>query len=389
MSTLIPISNRRPRQIPRVFDFQTSIETIRAHHWRVFSDAYSGCAFTCSYCLYKGPGDYGRHVKVSPGSAEADPSMGILDIGTTTDPYQPIEATELRTRGILEAALAQQIPVFLLTRGTMVTRDLDVLTELAKRGLIEVCFSVITLREDLARTLEVRAPAPADRLKAAEQVAAAGIPVSFHVAPVIPGLQSPAEMDRLGYELASLSGRHVFNAVLGAQKAWWNTFYGVMEGAADAIDSLELFRAAYPRELDFERDAAVNCGLSDALSTLLPFRDGVTRGGATFVAENFPHLTTGPLEGGIYRWKLPTVYDMARWVSAQTGPVDWGAFSAWYAGHTPGDRLTGLVRGLWDQGELFVGTAVGPAAEPGTYIGGAEIVETARTTLVARRGARK
>lgn len=203
------------------------------------------------------------------------------------------------------------------------------------------------------------------------------------------GQDSAAQMDELGYELGSLSGRHVFNAVLGAQKAWWGPFYDVMEAAADDLDSLEAFRAAYPHELQFERDSAVNCGLDAILGTLLPFRQGVTRAGAVFVAENFPHLTTGALEGGIYRWKLPTVYDMAAWVSAQDRPVDWTAFCAWYQGFNPGQRLTDLVSNLWDSGELFVGTTVTAADDFATYVGGDTVTETAHTTLVARRAARR
>lgn len=195
-------------EIPRVFDFQTSVETLRAHHWRSFIDAYSGCAFNCQYCLYKGPDDYGRHVKPTVGTAAADASLGILDIGTSTDPYQPIENGQLKTRSILEAALELKIPIFLLTRGTLVVRDEDVLQDLAREGLVEVCFSVITLNERLASKLEVRAPSPRSRLAAAAHLVDRSIPVTFHVAPVIPGLNSPAEMNQLGYELGSISGRH-------------------------------------------------------------------------------------------------------------------------------------------------------------------------------------
>lgn len=373
--------------IPKVFDFQTSAETLRAHHWRVFADAYRGCDINCTYCLYKGPGDYGAHVGIAPGSAEADASLGILDLGTTTDPYQPIEATERVTRRTLEAALAQQIPVFILTRATLVTRDIDVLTDLAAQGLVEVCFSVITLDATLSRRLEVRAPSPSDRLAAAATLDSAGIPVTFHTAPVIPGLNSPVQMQKLGYELGSLSGRHVFSAVLGAQKAWWSGFYDVMEAAAQngEIHSLEDFRAAYARELPFVRDAAINCGLDAVLDILLAFRQGVIGTGAIFVAENYPHLTTGPLEGGIYRWKLPTVYDMAAWVATQGRPVDWARFEAWYSGYQPSIQLNELVRGLWDSGELFLGTTIAAATEPGCYIIGDNVTDTARTTLVARR----
>ncbi|MFI1919359.1 SPL family radical SAM protein [Nocardia sp. NPDC020380] len=378
-------------EIPRVFDFQTSIETLRAHHWRAFADAYSGCAFNCQYCLYKGPDDYGRHVRTIDATAIADADLGILDIGTSTDPYQPIEATEKRTRTVLEAALEQRIPVFLLTRGTMVERDVDILSDLAREGLVEVCFSVITLNEALASRLEVRAPRPADRLRTAEHLAGQSIPVSFHVAPVIPGLNSPADMDELGFELAGISGRHVFAAVLGAQRAFWGSFYGVMDDAAADCHSIDEFRAAYGRDLDFERSAAVTCGLGPASPTLMPLREGVTRGGALFVSENFPHLTTGALEGGIYRWKLPTVYDMAAWVSTRPGTVYWNEFDHWYQEFRPGPELTTLVKSLWDSRELFVGAAVKSDGSDGPvgYRTTSVVTESARTTLVARRAARR
>ena len=61
--------------ISRVFPFQTSVESVRAHHWRTITDAYSGCAFNCQYCLYKGPDDYGAHVRVARGEDTADAGL--------------------------------------------------------------------------------------------------------------------------------------------------------------------------------------------------------------------------------------------------------------------------------------------------------------------------
>ena len=83
---------------------------------------------------------------------------GIVDIGAATDPYQPIESREMRTRHLLEALLEHQTPVFVLTRGTLVTRDRDILSRMAEQGLVEVCFSLITLNEEVTRVLEPGAP---------------------------------------------------------------------------------------------------------------------------------------------------------------------------------------------------------------------------------------
>jgi DNA repair photolyase len=373
--------------IPRVYEFQTSIETLRAHHWRCYVDSYRGCEFECQYCLYKGPGKYGRHVMRAPGSVEARPDFAILDIGTTTDPYQPIETQERVTRGILEAAREIGLPLFLLTRGTLVHRDVDVLRDLAAEGLVEVSFSIITPNERIASVLEPGAPPPSERLRVAEEFASLGIPVSFHVAPVIPGLDSEQELERLGARFVEAGGRHLFAAMLGGRKGFWNTFYDAMEAVAHEAHSIETFRAAYARDMDFSKGAADTCDSDQAREVLLPLRDGIAGAGGTFVSENYPYLTTGPLEGWIYRWKLPTVYDMTAWVRDQDEPVSWDDFLPWYLEFRPGLALVELVRGLWESGELFLGTYVArdDTSDELRYTSSDEVLEPASHTLVAKR----
>jgi DNA repair photolyase len=370
-------------RLPSAFEFQNSVETIRAHHWRSYTDTYKGCEFECQYCLYKGPGEYGRHVRPVEGSIPARSDLGIVDIGTTTDPYQPMEAEQKLTRSILQAAVATEIPLFVLTRGNLVLRDIDVLRELASAGLVEVCVSIITLNEDVTKRIEPGAPPPAERLRIAEQLAAHGIPVAFHVAPLIPGLDTPENLAALGKRLAEVCGSHVFSAMLGARKPYWKTFYQGMDAVADYCGSFEAFESAYPRDFDFSRDAAGICEFDHALPTLTPLREGVTQGGATYVSENYPFLTTGPLEGGIYRWKLPTVYDMAGWIQDRKTVVGWPAFLDWYRDFQPSDRLVEVVRSLWDSGELFLGTYL--SKQDDGYVASEELMLPARHTLVAKR----
>lgn len=376
--------------IPRVFRFQTSVETIRAHHWRSMTDAYSGCAFNCQYCLYKGPDDYGAHVRLARGASTADESLGILNVGSSTDPYQPIEADERLTRKILEASVETGIPVFLLTRGTMVERDTDLLSELAARGLLEICLSVITLNKDVSDKIEPRAPAPIDRLTTAERLRELGLPVTFHVAPLIPGLDSERDLTVLGRKLASISGRHVFCAMLGLQRAFWPSFQRTMKEAGPACYNVDIFSDAYPEVADFSRTGAVTCELPKALPSLMALRTGVCESGATFVSENFPYLSTGALDGGIYRWKLPTVYDMAAWVTTQDKPVRWDEFYSWYSTFRPSGELKQLVRDGWDSGELMLGTRLTKINEHDEtcYQYTSNYVSTpAQSTLVTRRGA--
>jgi DNA repair photolyase len=371
------------RRIPSAYEFQTSAETIRAHHWRSYTDSFKGCEFECQFCLYKGPGEYGLHVRSVDDSIEARSDLGIVDIGTTTDPYQPAEADQKITRSVLESAAATGIPLFVLTRGDLVLRDVDVLRDLASAGMVEVCISIITLNEPVAASIEPNSPRPQERLRTAEQLVASGIPVAFHVAPLIPGLDTPEDLATMGRRLAEVSGSHVFSAMLGARKPFWAPFYRSMERVADLCGSFETFERAYPRDFDFGPGGAETCEFEYALDALPPLRDGVVEGGATYVSENYPYLTTGPLEHGIYRWKLPTAYDMASWIQSQGQPVDWPAFLAWYRLHQPSERLVELVHTLWDSGELFLGAYL--AHWDGAYEASGELLLPAQRTLVAKR----
>jgi DNA repair photolyase len=373
----------------RVFPFQTSVETVRAHHWRNVTDAYSGCAFNCQYCLYKGPGDYGEHVSVARGEDTADPALGILNIGSTTDPYQPIEATQRLTRRTLEAAASAGLPVFLLTRGTLVERDADVLGELARRGLLEVCVSIITLSDVISAKIEPRAPTPRERLATASRLAELGIPVTFHVAPLIPGLNSEAHLTALGRTLGAISGRHIFCAVLGIQRAFWASFQRAMKSLGPECHDLEKFWSAYPDTINFSRTAAVTCELPQALTSLMALRSGVLESGAIFVSENFPYLSSGALTQGIYHWKLPTVYDMSEWIAARNHPVTWSEFEVWYSTFRPSSNLQQLVRDTWHSGELTLGTHLARISR-GDEVEYQFIPEflaaPAQTTVVTRRG---
>ena len=370
-------------RVPSVYEFQTSVETIRAHHWRSYADSYKGCEFECQFCLYKGPGEYGLHVRPVEDSIEARSDLGIVDIGTTTDPYQPAEAERKITRSILESAAATGMPLFVLTRGDLVLRDVDVLRDLTSAGMVEVCISIITLNDDVAAGIEPNSPRPSERLRTAEQLVASGIPVAFHVAPLIPGLDTPEDLATMGRRLAEVSGSHVFSAMLGARKPFWAPFYRSMDSVAHLCGSFETFERAYPRDFDFGAGGADTCEFEYALAGLTPLRDGVVEGGATFVSENYPYLTTGSLDHGIYRWKLPTAYDMASWISDQDGLVEWPAFLAWYRRYQPSERLVELVHTLWDSGELFLGTHL--AYKDGAYAASDELLLPAQRTLVAQR----
>jgi DNA repair photolyase len=105
-----------------------------------------------------------------------------------TDCYQPAERKFRLTRGCLEVMLEARQPVGIVTKNSLVARDLDVLGPLAAENLVHVYVSVTTLDQELARTMEPRTATPAARLRTVAKLAAAGVPVGVMTAPIIPGL---------------------------------------------------------------------------------------------------------------------------------------------------------------------------------------------------------
>jgi DNA repair photolyase len=168
-------------------------------------NAYRGCEHGCIYCFARpthayhdlSPGiDFETKLFAKPDAArllrETLARRGYkpapIAMGTNTDPYQPIEATYRITRAVLEVCLEVRHPVTITTKSARVTRDLDLLTEMAKHKLIAVGVSVTSLDPRLSGLLEPRASAPAKRLDALGKLAAAGVPAHVSIAPVIPSI---------------------------------------------------------------------------------------------------------------------------------------------------------------------------------------------------------
>ena len=166
---------------------------------------YRGCEHGCIYCFarpthaYLGlsPGlDFETRILFKPEAAAlltaelASPKYrcDVVAMGTNTDPYQPVERDLKITRQILRVLSDFNNPVGIVTKNHLITRDIDILGDMARRNLAEVFLSVTTLDRDLARTMEPRASAPHRRLDAIRELAAAGIPVGVMTAPMIPGL---------------------------------------------------------------------------------------------------------------------------------------------------------------------------------------------------------
>ncbi|MEM6904151.1 MAG: PA0069 family radical SAM protein [Pseudomonadota bacterium] len=166
---------------------------------------YKGCEHGCIYC-YARPThtflglsagvDFERRIFAKPHAAELlreafnkpryEPQTIV--IGANTDCYQPVERQQGITRQVLEVMLEAKHPVGLITKSDLITRDIDLLAELAKDDLVHVGISVTSLDPKLSRLMEPRASSPAKRLAAIKALSEAGIPVRIMTAPMIPAV---------------------------------------------------------------------------------------------------------------------------------------------------------------------------------------------------------
>ena len=166
---------------------------------------YRGCEHGCIYCFarpshaYLGlsPGlDFETRLVARPNAPEVlrkelsarSYKVATLAIGTNTDPYQPCERDHGIMRACLEVLREFNHPVAIVTKGTLIERDIDILSDMAARGLVRVGVSVTTLDADLSRRMEPRVPVPARRLATIKRLSDAGIPVRIMTSPLVPGL---------------------------------------------------------------------------------------------------------------------------------------------------------------------------------------------------------
>lgn len=164
---------------------------------------YRGCEHACIYCFARpthaywdmSPGlDFETRLIAKPNAPsklreELDKpgyKVSPIALGVNTDAYQPLERERRITRELLEVLLEYRHPVSIITKGALILRDLDLLSELANQGLCSVRISLTSLSNDLKRRMEPRTAAPATRLKMIEQLTGVGIPTGIILGPVIP-----------------------------------------------------------------------------------------------------------------------------------------------------------------------------------------------------------
>jgi DNA repair photolyase len=192
---------------------------------------YRGCAHSCHYCYARGThtyldlgvgDDFSGIIFAKVNAAEVlrvelarrSWRRECISIGSATDPYQPAEGRFKITQGILRVLHEHHNPVSIVTKGTLILRDRELLAAMAERAGCTVCFSVPTVDSAIWQASEPGTAPPLQRLRVMKLLAAAGVHVGVLAAPIIPGLSSTPEQLEATVRAASEHGARFFWAGL-------------------------------------------------------------------------------------------------------------------------------------------------------------------------------
>jgi DNA repair photolyase len=240
--------------LPRTQFLKDSSKTIIAYNdspdigFEASVNPYRGCEHGCIYCYarpfheylgFSSGLDFETKIMVkenAPQLLRAELSSPkwkpqVIAISGVTDCYQPIERKLKITRGCLEVLAEFRNPVGIITKNFLVTRDVDLLAELARHNAVTVCISVTTLDTELRKIMEPRTSPPAARLEAIRRLSQAGVHVGVLMAPIIPGLtdhEIPALLEAAANAGAKFAGHVTLrlpHAVAPLFEQWLETHF--------------------------------------------------------------------------------------------------------------------------------------------------------------------
>jgi len=287
--------------------------------FNVSLNPYRGCEHGCVYCYARPTHEYLGFsagldfetqimVKLDAAKRLSETLQSVrwtpqwLALSGVTDPYQPVERKLTITRQCLEVLLAFRNPVGIVTKNHLVTRDIDLLSQLAGFNAAGVYVSVTTLDTDLARKLEPRTSHPKRRLEAIRKLADAQIPVGVFVAPIIPGLtdhEVPRIIEAAADAGASYAGKVMLRLPHGVGplfEQWLTDHYP--DRARRVMQQVKTVRSGKVNESRFHkrmRGQGVYAEQIDALFAGACRRAGLSRGSPHLSTDSFRRASGGQL----------------------------------------------------------------------------------------------
>ena len=208
---------------------------------------YKGCVHACAYCYARANHSYLELDAGTDFETKLFVKTNIVEvlrrqlanrtwkrdevaIGTSTDPYQPIEGKYRLTGGIISALADYATPAHIVTKSPLVIRDIDELARLDERAGARVCFTITTLDDDVWRVMEPGTAPPRQRLRAMKMLADAGIPTGIFLAPVMPRITDSEDHLRAIFEAAASAGaRFVWSSPLRLVPAVRDHYFATIE----------------------------------------------------------------------------------------------------------------------------------------------------------------
>lgn len=247
-------------------------------------NSYTGCAYRCVYCYITSyiPRAFECRVKknliarVKRDLRQMD-TRRVISMSNSSDPYPPIEAKLKLTRACLELFLGEGCRVQVITKSGLVTRDVDLLSWLPS----VVSFTITTLKRDLGRKLEPRAPPPERRLTAMRKLSDAGVPVSLRLDPIIPGLND-TEIEQIVKAADANGAKHVTSSTFKPRPDSWHRVRRVFPKATVKLAPLYFERGKQhhnswylPRELRLDLMGQVKRACDENGLTFASCREGL------------------------------------------------------------------------------------------------------------------
>ena len=241
---------------------KSALNRVRGMPFEWSLNPYRGCVHRCQFCFASashrfldlgGAEDFFGiiFVKTNLPSVLAQELGGRswrrqpVAIGTATDPYQPVEGRYRLTRRCLELFARYRTPFSLVTKGTMVLRDLDVLQDAARHAGAAVCFSVPTVDANIWRRTELGTPPPGKRLQVMERLVKGGVRAGVFMAPLLPGLSAdPEQIARTVQAAASHGASFIGSGLLHLDTGIRDYFLGFLQQEYPGL--LEGYRRLFP-----------------------------------------------------------------------------------------------------------------------------------------------
>jgi DNA repair photolyase len=241
-------------------------------------NAYRGCRHACSYCFarptheYLGLNageDFERRIVVKVNAVERlereleDPAWcgESIAMGTNTDPYQPAEGHYKLTRGLIEVLSRHRNPFSILTKSSLILRDLDLLVEESRHMRVDLALSIGTDEDAVARLTEPGAAPPSRRLEVVSRLADAGLHPTVLMAPILPGISDgERQIRRLVDACLDAGASRVTPILLHLRPGVRDHYMQWLEGARPELVGLheDAYRSgAYGSRDDRERLAAI------------------------------------------------------------------------------------------------------------------------------------